>query len=152
MDMQEYINNQIKAQRALVLAASDQLTLGELIAKIEPIAEKQKQRITDGREEAQVYFDFEYLHPTRLISWRGSYAELSLCYSTEGDAMPVSKFLEKLKEAVGKTFYGYKGGNFQMSRQTPIWVANYGNAGNTAVIGVLDLDYNVIIQTGYREF
>lgn len=56
-----------------------------------------------------------------------------------------------LRSAVGAAFEGYKGGVFTMSRHTPVWVANYGNAGNTAVVGVRDLGYLVIIETAYVE-
>lgn len=151
MDIQKILDNEISAQRAKRLANSDQLTLGELIAKIEPIAAKQGERIEAKQGESDVCFDFEYLKPTSLSSWRGSYAELAIEFAS-GEAMTVNKFLEMLKDAVGKTYTGYKGGEFQMSRQTPLWVANYGNAGNTAVIGVLDLGYTVIIETAYREY
>lgn len=37
MDLQTYIQNAVKASRANTLANSDQLTLGELILKLEPI-------------------------------------------------------------------------------------------------------------------
>lgn len=64
----------------------------------------------------------------------------------------MTAFLQMLKGAVGKTFMGYKGGDFVMSRQTPVWVANYGDAGHTAVIGVVDDGYQVILITALREF
>lgn len=50
---------------------------------------------------------------------------------------------------IGKTFTGYKGGDFEMSRRTPVWVANYGNAGNTGIVGIHDDGYSVIILTAY---
>ncbi len=45
MDLQTYIDNTIQSARNKTLANSDQLTLGELILKLEPIVEKQKFRI-----------------------------------------------------------------------------------------------------------
>lgn len=146
MDLETYLKNAIAADRQATLANSDQLTLGELILKLEPIAEKQ------GKDQARVRYDFEYLFPNDIDSWRGSYDELALNFTSEGDEMKVSDFLKMLKECVGKTFFGYKGGEFTMNKHTPIWVANYRNAGNTAVIDVVDNDWCIILITGYREF
>lgn len=147
MDLQTYIQNAVKASRANTLANSDQLTLGELILKLEPIVKNQK----DG-DEATVRYDFEYLFPTSIDSWRGSYDELALNFETQGEEMKVSEFLKMLKECIGKTFTGYKGGDFTMHKGTPIWVANYSHSGNTAVIDVVDNGYVVLLITGYREF
>ena len=147
MDLQTYIQNAVKASRANTLANSDQLTLGELILKLEPIVKNQK----DG-EEATVRYDFEYLFPTSIDSWRGSYDELALNFETQGKGMKVSEFLNMLKECIGKTFTGYKGGDFTMHKGTPIWVANYSHSGNTAVIDVVDDGYQIILITGYRKF
>ena len=147
MDLQTYIQNAVKESRANTLANSDQLTLSELILKLEPIVKNQK----DG-EEATVRYDFEYLFPTSIDSWRGSYNELALNFETQGEEMKVSEFLNMLKECIGKTFTGYKGGNFTMHKGTPIWVANYSHSGNTAVIDVVDNGYVVLLITGYREF
>jgi hypothetical protein len=150
MDLQTYISNAVKVSRLETLANSDQLTLGEVISKCEAIA-KRKYKLHDGSEPG-VRFDLEYLKPTGIDSWRGSYDELALEFGTEGREPPLSEFIEMLKEADGKTYTGYKGGDYTMSRHTPVWVANYGNIGNTAVIDVVDNDYEIILITGYREF
>lgn len=147
MDLQTYIQNAVKASRANTLANSDQLTLGELILKLEPIVKNQKEG-----DEATVRYDFEYLFPTSIDSWRGSYDELALNFETQGEEMKVSEFLKMLKECIGKTFTGYKGGDFTMHKGTPIWVANYSHSGNTAVIDVIDNGYVILLITGYREF
>ena len=147
MDLQTYIQNAVKASRANTLSNSDQLTLGELILKLEPIVKNQKEG-----DEATVRYDFEYLFPTSIDSWRGSYDELALNFETQGEEMKVSEFLKMLKECIGKTFTGYKGGDFTMHKGTPIWVANYSHSGNTAVIDVVDNGYVILLITGYREF
>src|SRR4051812_44331694 len=105
MDFQSYIEQEVKKRRQQVLANSDQLTLGSLISRIESIIEVHK-----GREkEATVRFDFEYLFPTDIDSWRGSYSELALNFTHEGKELTVTQFLALLKSAVGKEFTGYKG-------------------------------------------
>jgi len=158
MDLQTYLNNAVKAQRQESLANSDQLTLGELILKLESIVAKQADRIKEGQEEATVRYDFEYLFPTCFDSWRGIYAELALNFVDNNYAplrdvkeLKVSDFLQLCKDTVGREFTGYKGGEYIMNRHTPIWVANYGNSGNTALIDVVDDSYIIILITGYRE-
>ena len=157
MDIQEYFDNVVKAKRHDSLANSDQITLGELILKLEPIVVKQADRIKEGKDEAEVQYDFEYLFPTYFDSWRGIYAELALNFidrkrgEDDTKQLKVSEFLQLCKNANGATFTGYKGGEFTMNRHTPIWVANYGNAGNTALIDVVDAGYSIILITGYRE-
>ena len=148
MDLQTYLDNAISASRTKRLETSDQLTLGEMILKLEPIVYAQQKR----ENEATVKFDFEYLFPTEIDSWRGSYSELALNFTSEGEPMKVSAFLQMLKDCVGKEFTGYKGGEFKMGKLTPIWVANYGNSGSTAVIEVVDNGYEVILITAYRPY
>lgn len=157
MDLQTYLNNAMKASRQESLANSDQLTLGELILKLEPIVAKQADRIKEGHDEPTVRYDFEYLFPTYFDSWRGIYAELALNFidtkrgEIDTKELTVSEFLQLCKNTLGMTFTGYKGGDFTMNKHTPIWVANYGNAGNTALIDVIDANYLIILITGYRE-
>lgn len=142
LNLQAIFDNAIAAQRQEHLKASPQLTLGELILKLEAIADKTK----------QVHFAFEYAHPTQLDSWRGSYDELALGFSLEGQAPTVAALLEELKSAIGKTFEGYKGGQYVMGKNTPVWVANYGNTGNTGIVEVLEKDWTVILETKYCEY
>lgn len=52
----------------------------------------------------------------------------------------------------GATHEGYKGGDFKMSLRTPIWVANYGDATGTALIGIQDCGWIVRLATGYRDY
>jgi hypothetical protein len=150
MSIQNYLDEQVKRLRQQTLSNSDQLTLGQLIQKVQTIVDK-GYKCYDGTEPT-VRYDFVYFHPTTIGSWRGSYSELALDYKSGSDEMPVSKFLELLKSTVGKTFTGYKGGDFEMDEHTPVWVANYSESGSTAVVDVLDFDSQVVLVTGFREF
>ena len=151
MDLQTYLDNAVKAARAESMKISDQLTLGEMILKIEPLLSKQKDIKKKYKHEATVVYDFEYLFPKTIDSWRGSYVELALDFNSEGEPMSITEFYNMLKDTIGKEFTGYKGGEFVMGKNTPVWVANYGNSGNTAVIDIVDDEYKIIIITGYRE-
>ena len=132
-----------------------QLTLGELIEKLEPIAKTHK-NFEDKGSQKEVVFDFEYLFPTEFLSWRGSYDELALGFSTNlygsYKKLSVSQFLEMCEETVGSVFSGYKGGKYRMSRDTPVWVSNSGNAGHTAIVDVFDDGYEVVLITSRCEY
>lgn len=151
MDWQEAIDNAIKVERAEAMKTSQQLMLGELILKLEAIADKSK----------RIIFDDKRYHPTGIDSWRGSYAELAIEYAEDGEKLRVGDFLASLKDTIGKTFEGYKGGEFLMGKTTPVWVANYGDSsgfkhdGDTwtqAVIDVSQDEQNVIIETKPIEY
>jgi len=118
MEMQDIIANAMKAKRADDMLTSPQLTLGELILKLEAIPDKKLPVIFDGRK----YF------PTGIDSWRGSYCELAINYSTTSVHMTVKGFLNILRNTVGRILIGYKGGDFMMGKTTPVWVSNYGES------------------------
>ncbi|GAA4328343.1 hypothetical protein [Flaviaesturariibacter amylovorans] len=132
-----------------------QLTLGGLIEHLERIA-NYHQYNREGREEAEVRFDFAYSFPNGVHSWRGLYAELALDFcadiDTGAEAPKLSAFLTMLKETVGKRLIGWKGGEFLMDVDTPLWVAQPSWSGNTAVVGVCDEGYVIILLTAYTEY
>lgn len=145
LDLQTYIQNQMKVDRQERLSNSDQFTLGEIILKLESI-------IID-EEEPNVIYDFCGLYPTDIDSWRGSYAELALNFGDEEkQPMKLSEFLHMLKSTIGKIFEGYKGGEYTMSRHTPVWVDNWGRSTETAIVDVVSNGCQVILITGIREF
>lgn len=116
------------------------ITLGELIDALEKC-----------KPESGVQFDFCGMTPDGVDSYRGYYDHLAIGHKDEG-AVTAGELLAELRAAVGKVFEGYKGGDFRMDRDTPMWVANYGRSGSTAVVGVRELSWgSVIIVTGYCE-
>ena len=68
-----------------------------------------------------------------LISWRGSYSELSLTY---GESSSIGSAFSELMFANGKTFTGYKGGDFVMHGGTCIWGDNYGDVNEYKIKGI----------------
>lgn len=148
----DHITATVREMRRQKFESSDQLCLGEMIDLLTPIVANQKPVIEKYGHEATVYFDFEYLFPKSIDSWRGSYDELALGFETDGEPMTVTEFLAMLMDANGKEFIGYKGGEYAMNRATPIWVARWGNSGSTAIVGIVDCEYSVTLQTGQREF
>lgn len=127
MDLGKYLEAMSKMERQEKLKDSAQLSLGELILKLESIPDKQK----------KVVYDFGEYAPTDIDSWRGIYSELALDYE-KTEPKTVEQILSILKEANGNSFQGYKGGYFKMGRNTPIWVANYSESGISDYKGGLD--------------
>lgn len=81
-----------------------------------------------------------------LDSYRGYYDQLSIgCDDHECHGKTAVEFLAMLRSADGKTFEGYKGGEYRMHAATPMWVSEYGEASERAVTGVkVDGNYAVI--------
>jgi hypothetical protein len=143
MDLQTMLDNAVAAQRAEELKNSPQLLLGEMILKLEAVKNK----------DLPLFIDLMDKRPKGIDSWRGRYGELAIqtekfgSYQTDvvqhifdsgdrsyeyksfGKENPtVVEWIEILKEAQGKTFTGYKGGDFLMGKNTPVWLAEYGNS------------------------
>lgn len=137
------INNQMAASRAEEPKHSPQLLLGEMILKLEAVKNK----------ELPLFIDLMDKRPKGIGSWRGIYAELAIqtedfgAYQSRevehtfasGDVYykhkkvgkenpTVSEWIEVLKDVVGKTFTGYKGGDFTMGKGTPVYLAEYGHS------------------------
>ena len=106
------------------------MTLGGLIEKLSSL-----------KQDNPITYDFGSLGPTKLKSYRGTYSELALGYEEDSRSLKVSDLLKICKDAMGKTFEGYKGGDYVMGENTPVWVANYGNSGDTAITDVIEHGY-----------
>lgn len=94
------------------------ISLGELIALLEKVEDPTLPIVFDNGKRWPLYLD----------SWRGAYDELAIAYSKTGPRISCRQFLGHLRNAVGKTFQGYKGGDFTMDKKTPLWVANDGES------------------------
>jgi hypothetical protein len=123
------------------------MTLGDLIRSLELISDK----------NLPVRFDFCNFVPYSLASYRGYYDQLAIePISSDswtesegpGSAHPnVQYVIDLLKDALGKRFTGWKGGEFLMTEQTKLWVDAPGKWSSTAVSGVLNRGWIVIIET-----
>lgn len=86
-----------------------------------------------------------------LMSWRGRYNELTLTPANEGDSdirSTVGEVLADAKAAVGATFTGYKGGEYVMDRDTPVWADDYGDCDYWMVSGVALIN-DVVVLTRF---
>ena len=90
--------------------AETQMTLGKLIEALKSMPE--------GVEVANL---------KSAHSYRGYYCDLA--FERHDGTRPTKELLRECKEAMGQVFEGYKGGDFMMGANTPVWVAKYGSLG-----------------------
>ena len=59
-------------------------------------------------------------------SYRGYYEHIAFEPTTE---MTIEEILNVAKSVLDEMFEGYKGGDFTMCKDTPVWIANWGSSG-----------------------
>lgn len=97
-------------------------------------------------------YPVEGLKLTTLESWRGIYEHLAIGYELSDDGVKVGNLLSEFESAVGKTFTGYKGGNYVMGLDTPVWLANYGKGSSSTIDRiVIDETGNVEVYIGHAD-
>lgn len=105
--------NKLFAEMAAERSAS-QMTLGELIVRLRSLPGEMKLYGIEANPD----------------SYRGYYSDLAFPPAAPGDpTITVAELLGVCLDAVGRTFDGYKGGEFTMTKTTPLWLAHYGNCG-----------------------
>ena len=90
--------------------AETQMTLGKLIAALEAMPA-------------------ETVIPSLCSphSYRGYYSDLA--FERGDQECTAGKLLQRCRGAMGREFTGYKGGDYLMGENTPVWVAHYGCCG-----------------------
>lgn len=114
----------------------EEATPGELIeAELrEEAAQRSETHLTLGRLIS--YLEHTADHPvpnlTHPHSYRGYYSDLAFEWK-DGETSSKS-LLEVCKVLLGGgVLRGYKGGEYQMSHSTPLWVANWGEQGRPLI-------------------
>lgn len=124
------------------LTLFDTVKLGALIDALERV------RFNDEGSPRPLQFDFGGLTAKGINSYRGFYDHLALSYQSE-PAGSVDATISMLQSAVGQRFHGWKGGEYMMGLDTPVWVAQRGEASSTAIVGLMVESYYVTILTEY---
>jgi len=102
------------------LNEEERVTLGELIKRL-------------SKESADKVVPLGFAKPH---SYRGFYDELAF---EPVKNITVGEMLKAAKKALGATYTGYKGGEYKMKEWTDVWLAYYGQTGES--IGPILLDY-----------
>lgn len=115
-----------------------QITLGELI-----------ERLKFCEFDKYISFCFGGLKPGKVNSYRGYYDHVAI--EPDGEFRTVQEFLLHLESIYNTVMTGYKGGDYLMDADTPVWVAKYGKTSSTRVIGVEETEFDVKILTLEKE-
>ena len=113
------------------------LTLGKLIAGLDA-----------APDNCDVVFDYVEYSPGDPHSYRGYYSDLA--FELVETKTTVKEFLALcINECIDATFEGYKGGDFTMGADTPLWLSEYGTSAGRAIIGmhVSDDNKRVVLET-----
>ena len=97
-------------------------------------AELQRERATTQMTLGVLIHRLEELPPDMLIdgvtnphSYRGYYCDLA--FEPFNEHIKASELLTMCKLCMGKVFQGYKGGDYLMDENTPVWLSEYGTTG-----------------------
>lgn len=116
------------------------MTANKLISKFEEFKDSNKQVIIemDGDLYTSIF---------AANSWRGSYNLPAIDYKLDKEGYPLDAVIENLKNLDGTEVIRYKGGDFTLSGDDPIFIANYEELNNcTAIVDVVEtIDYIVCI-------
>ena len=117
IDIQALLDG-VGAKDAQERSASDQWTLGQMIEALETLpSETPVEGVGD------------------LESYRGYYSDLS--FETSGASeRTVERVLADCRAALGACFTGYKGGDFWMTGNTPLWDSPYGDSSGLKLMGL----------------
>jgi len=91
-----------------------------------------------------VKFDWNDAGPADAHSYRGYYSDLAL---ESVESTSVGELRKDLEDVLGETLEGYKGGDFYMGNDTPLWAANYGCCGRAVVDIIVRDDGTVMFVT-----
>lgn len=72
----------------------------------------------------------------KSMSYRGDYYQIAFEPAAN---VTIGYMLQEAENAIGRTYTGYKGGDFIMDEYVDVYLANYGNTGDE-ISGIL-LDY-----------
>ena len=110
------------------------LTLGKLIEKLKEVGDDFDVVFSDGSI------------PNSFDSYRGYYSDLAI--DSSDNPMKVSTFKLHALSSLNREFTGYKGGEFLMNEETPLWRAEYGCNTSDAIIDayIIDNKFTLIIK------
>lgn len=112
-----------------IINTSTATTIGMLVSQL--------QAFYDEDPDCGIHLEFawkdsdEVFYPGSIFSWRGVYHFASVEPDTYYTSL--SDFLMRLRGVIGMKLQGYKGGDFVMTENTPLYVDHYGNSSSPPV-------------------
>ena len=116
MDLQAFIDGFNRGTQK-ARAESKQMTLREMINRLEELSDNTQVECLE-----------------KPHSYRGYYADL--CLERGEGTMRARLLADRLTSCLGKSYTGYKGGEFVMNEDTPVWIGKWGAYGGQKIIGI----------------
>ncbi len=129
MDLQKLVD--VMNEQSRHTRGQYQLTLGALIKRLESANPGFLVECSNGKA------------PGRLSSYRGYYSDLA--FEPEEKQTTVEAVLAACKEVLDTTLVGYKGGDFVMGADTPLWLSPWGESSDIALMDVAEGDGKLIV-------
>lgn len=102
--------------------SATQMTLGELIVRLQSM---------DGSTRI-------FGVGAGLASYRGYYSDLAFPPAPENESVTAAELLGACQDAVGQVFEGYKGGEYVMTKTTPLFISHWGTCSGTKIMALND--------------
>ncbi len=129
MDLQKLVD--VMNEQGRHTRAQYQLTLGALIKKLESANRNLPVLCSNGVMLGE------------LSSYRGYYSDLA--FEPTEKQTTVEGLMIDCKKALDTTFVGYKGGDFVMGSDTPLWLSPWGECSDIALMDVAEGDVKLIV-------
>lgn len=117
------------------------MTMDDLIEALESIP-----------NDKQIVFDFCSVAPTTIDSSRGFYNNPALGWAPTGHSgkhhpPSAEQLADHLRTAIGRTFEGWKGGDYVYTGTEPLWVDNSGDWNSTYITDIQTDGYYAVLIT-----
>lgn len=140
LDIQDFIEIQ-KKQWAKESNDKGAMSAEEIISKLKEFKDSKKLIIIEMNSEI-------FTSDFAADSWRGSYNLPSIEYYSGNSGCSIESAIENLQEIDGMKVEGYKGGDYVLNKEDPLFIANYGCSNNcTAIVDIQETDDFIICLT-----
>lgn len=152
MDMQSYMNaalSEIKTEAKLKAEANGAMSGYKIISELVKFDKNQKViiRLFDNENDTYQYVESNF----NCTSWRGSYDLPAISYEPvnhTSTSYTIAEIINNINSSQGKKVTGYKGGEFTLSMNDIIYVANYGSSNDsTAIVDIIEENGLVVCIT-----
>ena len=140
LDIQQFIEDS-KLKWAKESNDKDAMSAEEIISKLEEFKDSNKLVVIEMNNKI-------FTSDFSADSWRGSYNLPSIEYYNSDSGCSVESAIENLQEIDGMQVTGYKGGDYVLNKEDPLFIANYGESNNcTAIVDIQETNDFIICLT-----
>lgn len=133
LDIQDFIEIQ-KKQWAKESNNKGAMSAEEIISKLKEFKDSNKLIVIEMNNEI-------FTSNFAADSWRGAYNLPAIEYYSGNIGCSIETAIENLTEINGMHVTGYKGGDYVLNKEDPLFIANHGESNNcTAIVDMIESD------------